>query len=157
LVQDTKNPQFRTARARLGAHATQPTCVGCHKLIDPMGLGLENFDSLGEYRGAENGQPIDASGELDGVMFTDAASLGHVLHDNPATPACLVNRLYAYAAGRPAGKGEAEWIKYLNTSFAADGYRLPDLMRTIVTSDAFYRITAPETAAAMSSNKESAQ
>ncbi|MDB5392583.1 MAG: hypothetical protein JWM91_89 [Rhodospirillales bacterium] len=146
LVQDTKNPQFRTARARLGAHATQATCVGCHRLIDPMGLGLEQFDSLGEYRAAENGAPIDASGELDGVKFTDAASLGKALHDNPATPSCLVNRLYAYAAGRPAGKGEAEWIKYLDTSFAANGYRLPDLMRRIVTSDAFYRITAPETA-----------
>jgi len=157
LVQDTKNPQFRTARARLGAHATQATCVGCHKLIDPIGLGLETFDSLGEYRATENGAPIDASGELDGVKFTDAASLGHVLHDNPATPACLVGRLYAYAAGRPAAKGEADWIKYLNANFAANGYRLPDLMRTIVTSDAFYRISAPETVAMSSSNKESAQ
>jgi hypothetical protein len=156
LVQDTKNPNFRTARARLAAHATQATCTGCHRLIDPMGLGLEQFDSLGEYRPAENGQAIDASGELDGVKFTDAASLGKALHDNPATPSCLVNRLYAYAAGRQAAKGEAEWIHYLDTSFAADGYRLPDLMRRIATSDAFYRITAPETAA-IGSSKESTQ
>jgi hypothetical protein len=156
LVQDTKNPNFRTARARLGAHATQATCTGCHRLIDPMGLGLEQFDSLGEYRPTENGTPIDASGELDGVKFTDAASLGKALHDNPATPSCLVNRLYAYAAGRPAAKGEAELIKYLGTNFATSGYKLPDLMRRIVTSDAFYRITAPETAA-IASPKESAQ
>jgi hypothetical protein len=156
LVQDTKNPNFRTARARLAAHATQATCTGCHKLIDPMGLGLEQFDSLGEYRPTENGQAIDASGELDGVKFTDAASLGRALHDNPATPSCLVGRIYAYAAGRPAAKGEAEWIKYLNTDFAANGYRLPDLMRRIVTSDAFYRISAPETAA-LGPNQETAQ
>jgi hypothetical protein len=156
LVQDTKNPNFRTARARLGAHATQATCTGCHRLIDPMGLGLEQFDSLGEYRPTENGTPIDASGELDGVKFTDAASLGKALHDNPATPSCLVNRLYAYAAGHPAAKGEAELIKYLGTNFATSGYKLPDLMRRIVTSDAFYRITAPETAA-ISTTKESAQ
>jgi hypothetical protein len=156
LVQDTKNPNFRTARARLGAHATQATCTGCHRLIDPMGLGLEQFDSLGEYRPTENGTPIDASGELDGVKFTDAASLGKALHDNPATPSCLVNRLYAYAAGHPAAKGEAELIKYLGTNFATSGYKLPDLMRRIVTSDAFYRITAPETAA-IASPKESAQ
>jgi hypothetical protein len=156
LVQDTKNPQFRTARARLSAHATQATCTGCHRLIDPMGLGLENFDSLGEYRAAENGSPIDASGELDGMKFTDAASLGKALHDNPTTPACLVSRVYAYAAGRPTAKGEADWLKYLNTSFAAGGYKLPDLMRRIVTSDAFYRITAPETAA-IGPSKESAQ
>ncbi len=151
LVQDTKNPQFRTARARVAAHATQATCLGCHKMIDPMGLGLENFDSLGEYRATENGQAIDASGELDGVKFSDAAGLGKVLHDNPNTPSCLVGRVYTYAAGRPATKGEAEWIKYLNTDFAADGYRLPDLMRRILVSDAFYRVTLPEQTTALNS------
>jgi hypothetical protein len=156
LVQDTKNPNFKTARQRLEAHRTQPTCAGCHRLIDPIGLGLEQFDSLGEYRPTENGSQIDASGELDGVKFTDAANLGRVLHDNPATPSCLVSRLYSYAAGRPAEKGETEWMKYLNDNFAANGYRLPDLMRTIVTSDAFYRISSSETAA-LGSNKESAQ
>jgi len=156
LVQDTKNPNFKTARQRLDAHRTAPTCAGCHRLIDPIGLGLEQFDSLGEYRPTENGAQIDASGDLDGVKFTDAASLGHVIHDNPATPSCLVSRLYTYAAGRQAEKGEAEWMKYLNDNFAADGYRLPDLIRTIVTSDAFYRISSSETAS-IGSNKESAQ
>jgi hypothetical protein len=156
LVQDTKNPNFKTARQRLDAHRTAPTCAGCHKLIDPIGLGLEQFDSLGEYRPAENGAQIDASGELDGVKFTDAATLGKVLHDNPATPSCLVSRLYTYAAGRQAEKGEVEWMKFLNADFASNGYRLPDLMRTIVTSDAFYRISSSETAA-LSTNKESAQ
>jgi hypothetical protein len=149
LLQDTKNPQFRTARARVAAHATQATCMGCHKMIDPMGLGLENFDSLGEYRASENGQPIDASGELDGVKFKDAASLGQVLHDNPNTPSCLVGRLYAYAAGRAPTKGEADWVKYLNANFAANGYRLPDLMRRILVSDDFYRVTPPEETTAM--------
>jgi hypothetical protein len=155
LVQDTKNPNFKTARQRLEAHRTQPTCAGCHKLIDPIGLGLENFDSLGEFRPTENGVPIDASGELDGVKFTDAASLGKVLHDNPNTTSCLVSRLYSYAAGRQAEKGEVEWMKFLNADFAANGYRLPDLMRTIVTSNAFYRISSSETASL--SSKESAQ
>jgi hypothetical protein len=156
LVQDTKNPNFKTARQRLEVHRTQPTCAGCHKLIDPIGLGLENFDSLGEYRPTENGAAIDASGELDGVKFTDAASLGKVLHDNPNTTSCLVSRLYSYAAGRQAEKGEVEWMKFLNADFASHGYRLPDLMRTIVTSDAFYRISSSETAS-LSGNKESAQ
>jgi hypothetical protein len=147
LVQDTANPNYRTARARLGAHATQATCVGCHRLIDPMGLGLENFDSLGEYRAAENGAAIDASGELDGMKFTDAAGLGKALHDDPATPACVVSRLYAYASGRPANKGEAELISDFNKEFAADGYRLPALMRRIVTSPDFYRVSAAQTVA----------
>jgi hypothetical protein len=156
LVQDTKNPNFKTARQRLEAHRTQPTCAGCHRLIDPIGLGLEQFDSLGEYRATENDTPIDASGDLDGVKFNDAASLGQALHDNPATTACLVGRLYAYASGRQPEKGEADWIRYLNVKFAADGYRVPDLMRRIVTSDAFYRISSSETAA-IGASKENVQ
>jgi hypothetical protein len=147
LVQDTKNQEFKTARARLTAHRTAPTCAGCHKLIDPMGLSLENFDALGEYRATENGAKIDASGEMDGIQFADAAGLGKAVHDNPAATNCLVSRLYAYAAGRQPASGEALWVKYLQTKFGEDGYRLPDLMRRIATSDDFYRISTPETVA----------
>ena len=159
IVQDTKNATLKTARDRLTAHRTQPTCAGCHKIIDPIGLSLENFDGLGGYRTLENGAPIDASGELDAAKFNGAAGLGKTLHDDPAATACLVNRLYGYGAGRAAVTGEAEWMKYLRTRFAAEGYRLPDLMRTIVTSDAFYKVSAPSkpdgtTQAEMASPKE---
>jgi hypothetical protein len=147
LVQDTKNPNYKTARERLTAHRSEPTCAGCHKMIDPMGLSLENFDSIGGYRATENGARIDASGELDGVKFTNAAGLGQAMHDNPAVPACLVTRLSTYAAGRPATPGEAEWVKYLQAGFAADGYRLPELMRRIATSSGFYRVSTSQTVA----------
>ena len=143
IIQDTKNANLRTARDRLTAHRTQPTCAGCHKIIDPIGLSLENFDGLGGYRNQENGAPIDVSGDLDATPFEGAAGLGKTLHDDPAATACLVNRLYGYGAGRPAATGEAEWMKYLQARFAAQGYRLPDLMRTIVTSDAFYQVSPP--------------
>ena len=147
IVQDTDNPQYKTARARLAAHTTEATCAGCHKLIDPLGLPMENFDSSGAYRTTENGAPIDASGELDGVKFTDAAGLAKAVHDNPQAPACLVSRVYSYAVGRPAAKGESDWVKSLDKDFAANGYRYPDLLRRIATSDDFYRVSAPETGA----------
>ncbi len=140
LVQDTKNPQFKTARQRLTAHRSAPTCAGCHKIMDPMGLALENFDGAGQYRTAENDTPIDAGGEADGVKFQGAIELGKVLHDNPAATSCLVSRLYGYATGRPAAAGEKDWMKYLQAGFAENGYRIPDLMRLIATSDAFYAI-----------------
>ena len=144
VVQDTKNPQFKTARERVTAHRTDPTCAGCHKLIDPMGLAMENFDSSGAYRKIENGATIDASGELDGMKFTDAAGLGKAMHDHPATTSCLVNRLYSYALGRVPAKGETDFVKYLEKSFSAGGYRYPDLLRAIATSDAFYRVAPPQ-------------
>jgi hypothetical protein len=142
-AQDTHNPDLKTMRARLTAHRTDPTCAGCHKMMDPMGLALENFDSDAGYRTAENGQPIDTSGELDGIEFTDAAGLGRALHDNPATGPCFVRRLYSYATGRPPARRDMAWIRYLEKSFADDGYRASDLMRRIATSENFYRVAAP--------------
>ncbi len=144
IVQDTKNPLYKTVRQRLSAHATQPTCVGCHRMMDPIGLALENFDSIGTWRAGENGAPIDASGEIDGVKFNDAGALGQAVHDHPATTACLVNRLYAYAVGRPPTKSETEWLRAdALKDFAAGGYRLKPLMREIATSDVFFRVVEP--------------
>jgi hypothetical protein len=108
--------------------------------MDPIGLGLENFGSIGQFRSTENGAPIDPSGEIDGLKFTDSASLGRAIHDNPAATACLVNSLYRYAAGRDFDPSERDWQRWLGEQFAANGYRLPDLMKTIATSDAFYAV-----------------
>jgi hypothetical protein len=145
LVQDTKNPLYKTVRQRLTAHATQATCTGCHKMMDPIGLSLENFDSIGTYRAGENDAAIDASGEIDGVKFSNAEGLGQAIHDHPATTACLVNRLYAYAVGRAPTKSETEWLRAdLAKDFAVDGYRLQPLMRRIVTSDVFFRVITPD-------------
>jgi hypothetical protein len=144
VVQDTKNPLYKTVRQRLEAHRTQPTCSGCHKMVDPIGLSLENFDSVGTYRTAENGSSIDASGEIDGVKFANAEGLGKAIHDHPATTACLVNRVYAYAVGRAPTKSESEWLRAdVIKDFAADGYRLRPLLREIATSDVFFRVVAP--------------
>jgi hypothetical protein len=144
-AQDNHNPHYKTIRERLTAHRTEPTCAGCHKLMDPIGLALENFDSDGEYRLSENGVALDTSGELDGIPFTDAAGLGRALHDNPATGACLVRRLYSYATGRVPARHDMPWIRYLEGTFVADGYRVPGLMRRIATSENFYRVGPPAT------------
>lgn len=143
VAQDTHNPNFKTMRDRLTAHRTDPTCAGCHKLMDPIGLALENFDSDAGYRTAENGQTLDTSGELDGVRFADAAGLGRAIHDNPASGACLVRRLYAYATGRAPARRDMPWIRSLERNFAADGYRVPALLLRIATSENLYRVTAP--------------
>jgi hypothetical protein len=141
IAQDTHNPNFKTMRDRLTAHRTDPACAGCHKLMDPMGLALENFASDAGYRTAENGKPLDTSGELDGVTFDDPVGLGRALHDNPGTGACLVRRLYSYATGRTAERRDMPWIRHLEQRFAEDGYRPPALMREIATSPNFYRVT----------------
>ncbi len=144
LVQDTKNPQYKTARARLHAHATEATCAGCHKIMDPIGLGLEDFDSGGSFRTTENGVAIDPSGELDGMKFSDAAGLAKAVHDDPAATSCVVNRMVSYGVGHLPAKDAADWVKTVQKDFQQAGYRLPDLMRRIATSDEFYRVAPPE-------------
>jgi hypothetical protein len=140
LVQDTSNPNYKTARQRLTAHRSEATCAGCHKIMDPIGLALESFDGAGQFRATENGAAIDNSGELDGVSFSDAAGLGRAMHDNPATASCLVTSLYGYAAGHKPLASEKDWMTWLRDGFSADGYRVPDLMRRIASSEAFYRV-----------------
>jgi hypothetical protein len=142
VVQDTSNPKFKTARERLTAHRTEATCAGCHKIMDPIGLGLENFDGAGQFRSSENGAPIDASGEIDGIKFADSVSLGQAIHDNPAATACVADSLFRYAAGRDFDTGEREWRKWLGDQFKASGYRIPDLMQTIAASDGFFAVRA---------------
>jgi hypothetical protein len=141
VVENTDNPKFRTARDRLTAHRANPTCAGCHAIMDPIGLALEDFDTAGEYRTTENGAPIDASGKLNEVAFKDAAGLGQVLHDDPAVTSCLVRRVYEYGVGRTPEKGEAVWLNDLTRQFSDDGYRIPELLRRIAVSDGFYRVT----------------
>jgi Protein of unknown function (DUF1592)/Protein of unknown function (DUF1588)/Protein of unknown function (DUF1585)/Protein of unknown function (DUF1595)/Protein of unknown function (DUF1587) len=133
-----------TARARLTAHRTQPACAGCHKIMDPLGLTLENFDGLGTYRTVENDSPIDASGSLDGAAFQTPEGLGQALHDHPEPPRCLVERLYRYAVGRDTEIEERSYMDYLTKSFAAHGYRVPALMRTIALSENFFTISAAQ-------------
>lgn len=153
ILQDTNNPNFKTVRQRLTAHATEAMCTGCHKIMDPMGLALENFDTVGGYRTEENGTKIDASGELDGMKFNDAAGLGRALRNNTNVTSCVVNRMYSYGLGRKVTKSETEWLKTVALkNFEADGYKIPMLLKRIATSDTFFRViptaAAPKVAAA---------
>lgn len=138
------DPNIKTARQRLDAHSTSPACAGCHKLVDPIGLSLENFDGIGQIRFADNGAPIDTSGTLDGVDYADAVGLARAMRDSPAVPACLVTRLYTYGLGRAPAAADRGDIAALQKAFADTGYRLPDLLRTIATDRRFYQ--APATA-----------
>jgi hypothetical protein len=149
LIEDPKST-LHTARERLAAHRANPVCAGCHKITDPIGLALENFDGAGQYRATEKGAPIDASGNLDGKNFNDPAGLAQALHDSPALPACMVRRAYAYGTGSAVKPNDKAVLPYLNSQFAAEQYRLPDLLRTIALSRSFSHVTdaAPQAPAA---------
>ena len=134
---ENPRPGLRTARDRVGEHLANPVCAGCHKITDPIGLALENFDGAGQYRATEKGAVIDASGTLDGVTFKDIAGLGHALHDHPALAPCLVRRVYSYGTGGAASPDDRPALSALEGDFAKDGYRVKDLLRRIALSEGF--------------------
>ena len=140
LFNDPNAPN-RTARDRLTAHATVPSCAGCHKLTDPLGLGFEQFDGIGQFRTSERGADIDPSGELDGMGFVDARTLAETIRDHPDARSCVSNQLYAYGTGRAPTRNEREFLAFLGSRFEAGDYRLTELLRDISTSDAFYRVS----------------
>ena len=149
IVNDTHNPSLRTVRQRLLAHATSPVCASCHTHNDPIGLSLENFDSIGGYRTMENGVPIDASSALQGKSFVGAVGLGQALHDNPRFPACFARKMYAYGVGANAEVVPAKATRDIIDGFAKGGYRVPVLLKTLATSPQFFAAPAPEPAAAV--------
>lgn len=134
-----------TARERLTVHQTNPSCAGCHRVMDPIGLALENFDGAGIYRDTENGVKLDVSGELDGVTFDDIPGLAAAMHGHPALPSCLVNRLYAYGTGGPADRLlDRDNLQWFEDRFTDNGHRLKGLLHDLVTSPAFRTVRSEE-------------
>ena len=133
-----------TIRERLAIHRENPACAGCHALMDPIGLGFERFDAIGQTRTEElPGYPVDDVGDLDGVPFTGVRELGEMLAHDPRVGPCFVTQLYRFATGHLEHPAERIGIEELAAGFAADGYRVRELVLRLVTSDAFRYVGPP--------------
>jgi hypothetical protein len=131
------DPMGQTRRQQLEAHMTDPTCAGCHAMMDPLGFPLETFDGIGRYRTMDNGFPIDTTGDYDGVPVADAKELGAVVGASVTARHCLVRRYFAFAMGREERDVDGSVVNTLAASFEASGMKLPTLIADIVTHDAF--------------------
>ena len=144
LVRDTDNLEFRTVRDRLTEHRDNPTCAGCHMLMDPIGLALEVFDASGVYRTVENGAPIDTSGEWLGQEYDDVRELAPMLKEDPTLTSCLVQRAYSYGTSREPTRAEVQWLNTTHSQLRSEGMRWQELMQRISRNPDFY--TVPEAA-----------
>ena len=136
---------YPTMRDRLAEHQTNPSCSGCHKLMDDIGFGLENFDGIGVFRLVENGVTLDTVSNLDGLgEFDGARELGTLLRQSPAVTRCLVRNLFRHATGHLEVPGEAEALKDLDQAFEDNEYRMKELLAELVASPAFLRVGTPE-------------
>lgn len=138
LPEPDPNAGPQTLRQRLEEiHLGNPTCGGCHQLMDPIGFAFETFDPLGAYRTTDNGLPVDPRGELNGKAFAGARSLSDLLAEEPAVAACLSRVAYRYATGHLETPGEARVLRALAQTFRAEGHRLSALVVALVSSDGF--------------------
>lgn len=131
-----------TLRERLTLHREAPACAGCHAMMDPLGFGMEDFDSVGLYRTMDGESPVDASGTLtgnglDGSSFNGVAELGAALRRQPVLGPCLVSKVYSEALGRRALEQDRAALNELADSFAASENRMDQLLVTLVTRDSF--------------------
>ncbi len=129
-----------TLRQQLEAHRASPQCSGCHSLMDPIGLALENFDAIGQYRTEDNGVAIDANGTLpSGVVVTGGRDLALALAEDPRYAPCVTQQLLTYAVGRSFDTDEAKAYAATVARDASAGGMLgwQAALRAVVSSEAF--------------------
>jgi mono/diheme cytochrome c family protein len=129
-----------TTRQIVLQHRENPACAACHKLMDPIGFGLENFDWMGRWRNEEkDGQPIDASGELpSGETFDGPVELRQTLLAKKGDfTRQLVGKVLGYALGRSLQDGDSCTIQQIVDRLEADDYRARTLVREVVSSVPF--------------------
>ena len=132
-----------TTRQRYAQHSEDEYCAGCHRLMDPIGLGFEKYDAIGRYRTTENGLTIDDTGEIvdsrdsDGA-FRGAIELANRLADSEEVMDCVAEQWFGYAVGRGTGFPEdACSIVAIGQEFKAGGGDLRQILRAVVRSDGF--------------------
>ena len=133
----------QTPREVLAQHREDPACGGCHDLIDPPGLGLENFDGIGAWREEYYGQAIDVSGALpqadddgDGA-FEDAREMVDLIASSDAGARCYARKWFHYATGEEPEMHEACTVTAISDAFVEGGGNIHDLIIHLVTTPAF--------------------
>lgn len=131
-----------TTRMRLTEHQDNASCAGCHKKIDGIGLGFEQFDAIGGFRAMEGDKPVDATGEITGTKTSDAKFNGAVdlsqkLADSAEVQQCVTKQWLRFAIGRLESDADACTLQKLFKDFAASGNDIRALLQAIVRSDTF--------------------
>ena len=123
-------------RTQLEEHRQNPTCASCHRRMDPLGFGLENFDAVGAWRTMDGKLPIDATGTLpDGRSFNGPEELRKILaSDRDAFARALTSKLLTYALGRGLERYDAKTVKQIAAKLPAQDYRFSALVLEIVNS-----------------------
>jgi hypothetical protein len=132
-------------RERLALHRTDAACASCHRLIDPVGFSLEQFDAVGRWRTLEEGKPVDAAGGLpDGSEFDGVAGLEQALLKRPELfVRTLTEKLFTFALGRAPEPYDAPAIRKIVRDAREQDYRFSALIVGLAKSAPFQMRKAP--------------
>ena len=146
-----------TNRDRLAEHLTNESCASCHKLIDPIGFGLEKFDAAGRYQDKfvahavrdrnddskaklDVELPIDITGAVAGLRnseFQNPRQLGKILSESSACRTCVAKQVFRYCLGRTETRADQPVLDHAMAAFTGSQFKLKELMIAIVTRSEF--------------------
>jgi hypothetical protein len=123
-------------RQQLQQHRANPACASCHTRMDPLGFGLENYDTIGQWRTQDGKFPIDSTGTLPGdKSFSTPAEMKEILKaDRDAFARCLTEKMLTYALGRGVERYDRPAVNLICRRLAASDYRFSRLVLEIVKS-----------------------
>lgn len=152
---DAEDGRFRTVRERLEQHRANPACTSCHRMIDPIGLAVENFDITGAWRIKDNGAPIDATSTLyDGTPLTGPEDLHRaLLKRSPALIQTFTENLATYALGRRLDHADMPMVRDIMRQAEAAEHRLSAFVLAVAQSPAF-RMKAADVATTAASRQQ---
>jgi hypothetical protein len=130
---------IENVRERLTVHRENPTCAGCHDVLDPMGLAFEHFDAIGQYRtNYGNGDPVDASGTLfDGRAVNGLIEMSDILAEDPRFTTCVTEKVFTYALGRWPEDADEPYLAQIHDGWTARGLTMRNLIKEVVVNDTF--------------------
>ena len=139
----------QTNRQRAEEHTSVAACRACHRLIDGLGFGFEQYDVLGRVRATDRGLPVDSSGEVLDTndingKFTGGAELAKMLARSEQVRDCAPTLWLRYALARPETPEDACSVQHVKRAFATSGGNLRDLLTAITQTDAFLHYRRPQ-------------
>jgi len=136
-LEQVNAPEGTSVREQLAIHRENPSCASCHKVMDQLGFGFEEFDAIGQYRGDEK---VDASGELPGGRkFAGGQELARILRSTESSRFALTvsERVLAFALGRELSPDDRCVTDKIVEDNKSNDYRLADLVKSVVRSRPF--------------------
>jgi len=145
LPENAEGAPPRTLRARLEVHRANAVCASCHKLMDPIGFALDNFDAVGAWRTEDSGAPITAAGQLaDGTQVNGVTGLRKAILARPDNfVSAVIEKLLIYALGRGLETYDMPAVRAIARQTATD-YRLASIVMGVVRSTPFQMRKKPE-------------